>query len=134
MGIKVTQRPPKPGLISQLSKRVRFLCQLVKLVPKEKFKVLVDGIFMTKLLYCLQLFGNVWGIETTGEIEPRQNLFTKANLRSLQVLQNKVIRLMTGCWYNTHTEELFICQPISIFTSKLLYGYGHTVYRPWSNY
>ena len=41
-GDKSDPKKPKPGLIGQLSKRVGLLCQLVKLVPKEKFKVLVD--------------------------------------------------------------------------------------------
>ena len=106
-GDKSDPAKPKPGLIGQLSKRVGLLCQLVKLLPKNKFKILVDGIFMSKLMYCLQLFGNVWGIETMEDTETRQSSFTKSNLRSLQVLQNKVLRLMTGCGYNTHNTELF---------------------------
>ena len=61
---------------------------------------------MSKLMYCLQLFGNVWGIETMDETETRQTSFTKANLRNLQVLQNKVLGLMTDSGYNTPTSEL----------------------------
>ena len=76
---------------------------------------------MSKLLYCLQLFGNVWGIESIGEVELRQNLFTKANLRSLQVLQNKVMRLMTGCGYNTCTEELFNMTGMLSFNQLVAY-------------
>ena len=60
---------------------------------------------MSKLMYCLQLFGNVCRIQTMGETETRQTSFTKANLRNLQVLQNKVLRLMTDSGYNTPTSE-----------------------------
>ena len=54
----------------------------------------------------MQLFVNTWGIETMAENEARQNAFTKSNLRSLQVLENKVLRLMTGSSNDTPTIEL----------------------------
>ena len=68
--------------------------------------MLVDSIFFSKLRYCLQLFTNTWGIETMDERETRYNGFTQANLRSLQVLQNKILRLMTESGYDTPTTEL----------------------------
>ena len=83
------------GLLPQLSQRVGMLKRLVRIVPKKKFQTLSQGIFNSKLLYCLQVFSNVWGFgfdDTT-----RRNVgFTKEDIRRLQVLQNKVCRLKTG--------------------------------------
>ena len=50
-----------PGLIPQLSQRVGMLRRLANLVPKPRFKMLCQGIFDSKILYCLQVFGHVWG-------------------------------------------------------------------------
>ena len=97
---------PVPGLISQLSKRVGMLSQLVKLLPHEKFVKTVNGIFMSKLMYCLQLIGNVWCDDTFEGFNERNHSFTKQNLHSLQILQNKVLRLLTGKGYDTHIVDL----------------------------
>ena len=59
--------PEKPisGLVSQLAKRVGMLSQLVKLVPADRFELLVNGLIMSKLLYCLPSFANGLGVATT---------------------------------------------------------------------
>ena len=67
--------------------------------------MLCDGIFNSKVLYCLQVFGNIWGFgydETTR----RSYGFTREDSRRLQVLQNKVCRLKTGLGYDVSTEHL----------------------------
>ena len=93
------------GLLPQLSQRVGMLKRLVRIVPKKKFQTLSQGIFNSKLLYCLQVFSNVWGFgfdDTT-----RRNVgFTKEDIRRLQVLQNKVCRLKTGLPNHTPTKTL----------------------------
>ena len=96
---------PIPGLISQLSKRVGLLSRLVKFLPKDRFKMLVNGIFMSKLLFCLEIFGNCWSDTLDGSNE-RNNSFTKTNLLSLQVLLNKVLRLQLGQGYDTPVSQL----------------------------
>ena len=105
-GDKSDPTKPIPGLISHLSKCVGLLSRLVDLVPAHRFKVLVDGIFNSKLCYCLELTGFAWGAETMQEGDTRQNAFTKANLLNLQFLQNKVMRMITGSGYNTPVKEL----------------------------
>ena len=95
-----------PGLISQLAKRVGMLSRLVKLIPTNRFKLLVNGLFMSKLLYCLPLFANGLGLVTTHIGETRNNSFTKSNLKSLEILENKVMRLMTGHGYQTPVIQL----------------------------
>ena len=82
------------------------LSRLVRLVPAERFKLLVNGLFMSKLLYCLPLFGNIWGFATLADGETRYNSFTKSNIRALQVLQNKILRLLTGHPYRTPVIQL----------------------------
>ena len=60
----------------------------------------------TKQRYCVQVFGNVWGIRTMDETERRFLAFTKEDNRRLQVLQNKILRLKTGLGRDTPTKEL----------------------------
>ena len=61
---------------------------------------------MSKLLYCIQVYGNVWYTDVHDGINERNHSFTKANLNTLQTLQNKVIRLLTGQGYDTHIVDL----------------------------
>ena len=65
-------------------------------MPKNKFKNVSEGIFNSKLIYCLQLFGNVWGVPNFDENRRRFSAFTKDDNRRLQSLQNRVLRLQTG--------------------------------------
>ena len=93
------------GLLPQLSKRVGMLKKLVKIVPMKKFKTLSQGIFNSKLLYCLQVFSNVWGFGV--EDQTRRNVgFTREDIRKLQVLQNKVCQLKTGLPNHISTKNL----------------------------
>ena len=113
---------PLPGLISQLSKRVGMLSRLVYFVPPHRFKMLVHGIFMSKLNYCIRLYGTVSGMDTLEDTETRQNSFTKASLRSLQVLQNKVLHLLTGHGYETPVLQLL--QESNILSVNQLIAYN----------
>ena len=84
------------GLITQLSQRVGILSKLKKVMTTSQFKKACEGIFNSKLTYCLQVFGNVWGITNMDDNNRRFTAFTKEDNRRLQVLQNKVLRLKTG--------------------------------------
>jgi hypothetical protein len=94
-----------PGLFTQLSQRVGMLQKLVKIVPKSKFITLSMGIFTSKVTYCLQVFGNVWGFGYD-ESSRKSFGFTLDDSRRLQVLQNKVCRMKTGLGYDKSTKEL----------------------------
>ena len=72
------------------------LKRLAKVLPKDKFHNVSQGIFTSKLTYCLQLFGNVWGIPSLDEHRRRFSAFTKDDNRRLQSLQNKLFRVQTG--------------------------------------
>ena len=94
-----------PGLLTQLSQRVGMLKRLVKVVPRARFNMLSHGIFNSKVLYCLQVFSNVWGFGYDDTL--RRNFgFSLEDLRRLQVLQNKVCRLKTGLAYHVPTVNL----------------------------
>ena len=94
------------GLIPQLSQRVGLLRRIGHLMPKQRFNTVCQGIFNSKMIYCLQVVGNVWGMETTDEVNRRYSAFTKEDNRKMQTLQNKVIRLKTGLPHHTPTETL----------------------------
>ena len=97
---------PLPGLFNQLAKRVGMLSRLVKLLPTERFRMLINGLFMSKMVYSIQLFSNSWGTETRNETETRHNAFMKSNMLTLQLYQNKVLRLLTRNGFNVSTKEL----------------------------
>jgi hypothetical protein len=94
------------GLIPQLSQRVGLLKRIVHLMPKKRFRMICQGIFYSKMTYCLQVVGNVWGVESTDEVNRRFSAFTKEDNRKLQTLQNTVLRLKTNMPKLTPTETL----------------------------
>ena len=100
------QEGNQQGLLPQLSQRVGLLRQVVHLMPKERFKQLANGLFNSKLVYCLQVFGNVWGMRTYDETSRRYTAFTKSDNQKLQVLQNKVLRMLSGANYDVSTVNL----------------------------
>ena len=94
------------GLIPQLSQRVGILSRLSSLMPKEKFKLFCNGLFHSKLIYCLEVFSHVWNISTYDEEQRRFPAFTRSDNRKLQVLQNRVMRLKSNLPFGTSTVEL----------------------------
>ena len=113
------------GLIPQLSQRAGLLSKIVHLMPPHRFKLFCNGIFYSKLLYCLQVFGNVWGIANYDVSIRRFSSFTKDDNRKLQILQNKVLRLKTGLPRETPTTVLLQAsndlsvQQLTAYTSLL---------------
>ena len=97
-----------PGLINQLSQRLGLLKKISNIASKRKLRMIANGLFYSKLAYCLPLFCNVWGMETYREAETRYCCFTKEDNRKLQVLQNQVARLLIEkpCDRKTPTKDL----------------------------
>ena len=94
------------GLVPQLSKRLGILKKLSTRMSKKRLRLFASGIFYSKLNYCLPVFGNVFGLDKYKEENNRYTSYTMADNNSLQVLQNKLNRLLTGSQYNTPTIEL----------------------------
>ena len=94
------------GLVPQLAQRVGILSKIAKLMPSNRLKLFCNGLFHSKLSYCIQVFSNVWNITNLDEENRRFAAFTKTDNRKLQILQNKVMRLKTGLPRHTSTELL----------------------------
>ena len=94
------------GLIPQLSKRIGVMKQLSKYMSKEKLMFFASGIFYSKLIYCLPVFGNVFGLGQYREEDTRYTSFTKKDNNRLQILQNKLNRLILGAEPRTPTAQL----------------------------
>ena len=68
-------------------------------MSKERLKMMVSGIFYSKLMYCLPVFGNVHGLNIYKDSKGRSAGMTVTDCNKLQVLQNSVNRLIKarGC-------------------------------------
>ena len=93
------------GLLKQLSQRVGMLKRLKKFMSPARLKMVMDGIFGSKLAYGMTVWGRVWQIPGEDE-DMRSPTLTKEDIRKLQVLQNKCLRLITNCDYKTPTKVL----------------------------
>ena len=95
------------GLLSQLSKRVGVIKLVSKYMEQSQLNSVIEGLFTSKLLYCLPLYSNAWGIKDMDDTERRYSAFSKEDLRRLQVLQNRILRLKCGNYdLNTPTTDL----------------------------
>ena len=93
-------------LVPQLSKRIGILKKLSTRMSKDRLKQFASGIFYSKLSYCLPVFGHVFGLESYKESNNRYTSYTTADNNRLQVLQNKLNRLITGAQQGTPTSKL----------------------------
>ena len=101
------------GLLTKLSKTVGVLKKMRKLMPIKIFKQGVSSIFTSKLIYCLTVWGGIWNLP--GNYQHKQMSITKEDLRKLQVLQNKIMRIESGYDYETPTEQLLQkCNQLSV--------------------
>ena len=93
-GNKLTGAEKEIGLLKKLSQRIGMIKQLNKFMSQSQLKSICSGMFTSKLLYCLPLFTNVWGIHSMDDTERRFTSITKEDMRKLQVLQKKVLRMI----------------------------------------
>ena len=94
------------GLVQQLSQRVNILKRISHKMSSERLKIFAEGIFYSTLKYCLEVFGNVFGLQKYKENSSRYTAFTTSANNDLQVLQNKVNRLLLNKWRDISTEDL----------------------------
>ena len=84
-------------------------------MPSNKFKQIASGIFTSKLVYCITVWGGIWGLPNEQNEKRRNTSISKESMRKLQVCQNKVLRLLTGKDYETPTSELLaLCNELSV--------------------
>ena len=83
------------------------LSKLRRYLSDSKFRQVISGIFTSKLCYCITVWGGVWNLpgdmrdETT-----RSKSIAKEDIRKLQVLQNKCMRMLTNMDRDTATSTL----------------------------
>ena len=66
-----------------------------------------NGIFYSKLIYCINVWGGVWRIPGILDDKRRSSpTITLEDHRKLQVLQNVILRLKTGMGKATHVKTL----------------------------
>ena len=94
------------GLIPQLNSRVGLLKKLSGYMDKRQLKYFTQGIFYSKLIYCLPVFGNVLGIDNYAEVNRRYTSFTRKDIGKIQTLQNKVNRMLSDSDFLTPTADL----------------------------
>ena len=75
-------------------------------MDKRKLKMMSSGIFYLKLVYCLPVFGNVFGLDRYKDTISKSPSFTSSDCLKLQVLQNSVNRLLTGARQGVSTADL----------------------------
>ena len=93
------------GLIPGLSKRVGMLRKIRNFFTNRNFSQIVGGILTSKLIYAMSLWEGLWDIPGTFDTGTRTST-TKTDMRRLQVLQNKVMRLETHMDFKASTSEL----------------------------
>jgi hypothetical protein len=85
------------GLFNELPKRIGMLRQLRKFVSNTLLKLILNGLFTSKLIYGITIYGGVWGLPgVLNEDHINSTSITKEDMRKLQVLQNSAIRLLLG--------------------------------------
>ena len=116
------------GLVQQLSARVGMLKMMAKYMRRENLKFFASGIFYSKLIYCLPVYGNVLGLEEYKEDNSRYQSFTASDNKKLQVLQNNLNRVLLNARYDTSTvtllrdtSSLSVQQMIAYHTALLAY-------------
>ena len=116
------------GLIPQLSQRVGMLKRMSRFMSKKTLALFTNGLFYSKLNYCLPVFGHVFGLDTYCDKETRYSAYTKEDNRKLQVLQNKLLRLLSDKDARTPTatllnltESLSIQQKIALQTLTMVH-------------
>jgi hypothetical protein len=94
------------GLVTKLSQRAGIIKKLSFVLPREKLVIFAEGLFFSLLNYCIEVFGNVWGLCSYDETNRHSTDFRKEDNLKLQVLVNKVLRSLTGLDNDTSTSVL----------------------------
>jgi hypothetical protein len=94
------------GLIPKLSNRAKLIWKLSIMMPKKRLQMIAEGIFFSLLNYCIEIYGNIWGLSTYDDQQRRSIAFTKEDNMKLQILVNKVLRSLTGLDRDTPVTQL----------------------------
>ena len=74
---------------------------------QQRFRSLLNGIFTSKLIYGITVWGALWNLQGSYDEEKRNSISTtKEDMRRLQALQNSAMRILTKKPYDTPTVSL----------------------------
>ena len=66
-----------------------------KFVSEGTFKTILNGLFTSKLIYGIIVYGGIWGLPGIyGEDPINSTSITKEDMRKPQVLQNSALRIL----------------------------------------
>ena len=106
---------------------------------QSKFSQIVSGMFTSKLQFCSNVWGGIWNIPGTVDNSIRTSI-TMKDMKRLQVLQNKTMRLETNLDFQTPTSDLLkqtgklsVHQMVAYSTSVQMYNISRT-YEPSYHY
>ena len=111
------------------------LKRLRNFVPDKKFRQIVNGVYTSKQIYCLTVFGGLWGLPGTGldEVKRNSTMTTKEDMRRMQVIQNSVMRIMSRSRYDTPTSTLLEKTNQLSIHQLVAYHSANQVYNMYSN-
>ena len=105
------------GLIPKLSQRAGIIRKLSYIMPRDKLNTIAEGIFFSLLNYCVEVYGNVWGLPTYDDQVRHSTAFRKEDNMKLQILVNKVLRSLTGLERETPVSCCHLSVENSLFSS-----------------
>ena len=97
------------GVVVNNTIRVGMLKRLRKHMPTTRLKSVMEGLFSSKVSYGMTVWGRIWNIPGSLDEDASTRTspsITKDDLRKIQVLQNKCLRIVTDSDYRTPTSEL----------------------------
>ena len=133
------------GLIPKLSQRASIIRKLSYIMPRDKLNTIAEGIFFSLLNYCVDVYGNVWGLPTYDDQARHSTAFRKEDNMKLQVLVNKVLRSLTGLERDTPVSvlssasgKLSVQQRTAFFTINSVHRsmqnqephYSYSIFKP----
>ena len=114
------------GLIPKLSQRSKIIWKLSVIMPQKRLKMISQGIFFSLLKYCIEIYGNVWGLDIYDDQDRRYSAFTKDDNMQLQIIMNKVLRSLTGLDRETPVTTLHDTSgQLSVHQRCALYSLHH---------
>ena len=117
------------------------LKRLRKYMNERQFKMILTGMFTSKLLYGITTWGGIWGLSSMDEQTRNMMAITKEDMRKLQVIQNKALRLLK--WMPRETpvstllsvnKELSVHQSVAYHTGVQMYKVSTTTSQPTYHY
>ena len=94
------------GLITKLEQRAAMIWKLSFIMPIGRLKQIAQGIFFSLLDYCIELYGNTWCLGSIDINERHSSAFRREDNRRLQVIVNKVLRIILQADRDTPTSTL----------------------------